>query len=449
MLSEPVPTNASSQKPDKKSLPRGKWLKFGLPTLLLLLGIGGVGWQFLNSASVNNSPSDLITQSVERKTLPITITANGTIKVERSINLSPKSTGTIKTLLVKEGDRVRQGQLIAEMDDSGLRGQIIQMEAQVSQQEANLQRLITGNRPEEIAKTKAQLNSAQVELRQAEEDLLSNQSLYQSGAVSRQTYQKAVTSRDTARASVSQAQQSLVLSQAGSRSEDIDEARAKLESALGSLQTTRTSLDDTKIVAPFDGIVIKKYADIGAFVSPSMSGSSDSASSSSILTLANDRLQVVVNISEAQIAKVKLGQSVKVKVDAFPNEVFTGKVEQIAPQATVSQNVTSFEVRVGITSTEVAKLKAGMNVEAQFEVGSLNNAILVPNAAVVKQADGTGVYILGNNRQPIFQAIQTGNTAGSFTEVKSGLQGNEQVLVSPPAKKESSSSGGILPPAPR
>jgi HlyD family secretion protein len=94
-----------------------------------------------------------------------------------------------------------------------------------------------------------------------------------------------------------------------------------------------------------------------------------------------------------------------------------------------------------------AKLKSGMNVEAQFEVGKLENALLVPNAAVVRQAEGAGVYILGSDRQPVFKVIQTGMITGSFTEVKSGLKDNEQVLISPPPKPESGSSS-ILPKPP-
>jgi HlyD family secretion protein len=155
-----------------------------------------------------------------------------------------------------------------------------------------------------------------------------------------------------------------------------------------------------------------------------------------------------VNLSEAQIAKVKLGQSVTIKADAVPGERFTGKVEQIAPQATVAQNVTSFEVRVAIAPPGQSTLKVGMNVETEFAVGQLENALLLPNAAVVRQAEGTGVYVLGADRKPIFQPIQTGITAGNQTEVKSGLQGNEQVLLSPPAKAAAGGGGFGLPKAP-
>jgi HlyD family secretion protein len=89
-------------------------------------------------------------------------------------------------------------------------------------------------------------------------------------------------------------------------------------------------------------------------------------------------------------------------------------------------------VRVAIALPSAEKLKPGMNVEAIFEVGNLENAILVPNAAVVRQAQGAGVYVVGSDRQPIFQPIQIGITTGGQTEVRSGLQGTEQILISPP-----------------
>jgi HlyD family secretion protein len=171
------------------------------------------------------------------------------------------------------------------------------------------------------------------------------------------------------------------------------------------------------------------------------------------LLLTSIRQQVVVNIAESQIAKVKLGQAVTIKAEAFPGVEFTGKVEQIAPQAKVSQNVTSIEVRVSIAPSArsanvptVQKLATGMNVEAQFAVGQLANTLFVPNAAVVKQSQGSGVYVLGQDGKSVFQPIQTGMTSGKQTEVKSGLQGGERILLSPPAEQP---SGGLkFPPAP-
>jgi HlyD family secretion protein len=459
-----------------KKLP--PWLqkswKFIIPTMIVL---GSSGFA-LRMIANQRSTANVITQSVERKSVPISITANGTISAERSINLSPKSAGVIKSLLVKEGDRVSQGQAIAIMDDSNLRGQYQQMQGQLAQQEANLQRLIAGNRPEDIAKAEAQLaeaeanlqqlrsgnrpqeigqaearvSQAQATLQQRETDVQRHEQLYTQGAIARQTLDQKITDRNVALTQVQEANQGLALQNAGARpeqitqaearvaqqaqtvaalrsgnrTEDIDQARAQVEAARGALETVQAQLNDTQIRAPFDGIVIKKFADVGAFVSPSMAGGGTaSASSSSILTLSSQRQQVVVNLSEAQLAKVKIGQSVTIKADAIPNETFAGQVEQIAPQASVTQNVTSFEVRVKITSPNASQLKAGMNVEADFAVGSLENALLVPNAAVVRQAEGAGVYVLDRDRKTVFKQIEAGATIGKETEVKSGLNGRK------------------------
>ncbi len=484
-----------------KLLPKVGWnwkqLRFGVPVLMIALGPMGLGAKLLDMTTNNRSQSEVLTQSVERKTIPISISANGTVNANRSINLSPKTAGVIKTLLVKEGDRVRAGQVIATMDGANLRGQFTQMQGQLAQQEANLQRLVAGNRPEDIAKAEAQLaeaeanlqqlrsgnrpqeiaqSSARVQqaratLQQKQTDWKRYEQLYREGAISKQTLDQKATDRDVAETQVVEAEQGLNLQnagtrpeqidqaqarldqqaqtvaalKAGTRSEDIDQARAQVQAARGSLETIESQLNDTNVVAPFDGIVLKKIAEVGSFVSPSVSGGTGT-SSSSIVTLASDRLQVVVNLSEAQIAKVKLGQSVTIKADAVPGKSFTGKVDQIAPQASVTQNVTSFEVRAAIDKPGQSALKVGMNVETDFAVGQLENALVLPNASVVRQAEGTGVYVLNIDRKPIFQPIQIGITVGNQTEVKSGLQGTERVLLSPPAK--ASGSGGFGLPKP-
>jgi HlyD family secretion protein len=528
------------------------WRKFGLLGIFVAIGIGILVAKNVNFVSTNKSPSNTLTQTVEHKTMPVKISANGIVKAYRSINLSPKTAGTIKTLLVKEGDRVRQGQVIAMMDDASLRGELGQYQGQLIQQQANLQRLQAGNRPQDIAKAEAQLAEVRANLQQLQagnrpediaraeaqlaevtanlrqlqagnrpqeiaqatarlqqsqatftqkqRDWQRHQELYRSGAISGQILEQKRAERDVSQNQVLEYQQALALQKAGTRSEqivqaqakvqqqaqvvallkagtrkeEISQARAKVEqqvqavallkagnrpeeiaqaqaqvqAAKGALTTIEDRIRETRVVAPFDGIVLEKYADVGAFVSPSMvGGGGASASSSSILLLTSVRQQVVVNISESQIAKVKLGQAVTIKADAFPGAEFTGKVEQIAPQAKVAQNVTSVEVRVSIDLSTAQKLAAGMNVEAQFAVGQLANALFVPNAAVVKQSQGSGVYVLGQDGKSVFQSIQTGMTSGKQTEVKSGLQGGEKILLSPPA--EQPSGGGLkFPPAP-
>ncbi|MEM6352879.1 MAG: efflux RND transporter periplasmic adaptor subunit [Cyanobacteria bacterium P01_D01_bin.14] len=474
---------------------RTKWYWF-VVGVLILLGLPLLGGLV---AANRSSESDWVTQSVERSTVPVVITANGTVEGARSINLSPNSSGIIQSLRVEEGDRVRQGQVIAVMDDANLRGELLQMQGQLAQQQANLDKLVAGERSEDIARAEAQLaesesqltelqagnrsqeiaqaaarlQQSEATLAQREANLQRYEALYQQGAISREEVDQKRVDRDVAQAQVEEAQEALALQNAGARPEQIDQAAARVEqqrqtvaelkagtrseeiaqaqaqvqSAQGSLQTAQSRLDDTQVTAPFDGVVNEIYAEVGSFVSPSTSVSSEaSSSSSSILMLSSSDYQVVVNLPESQISRVELGQPVTFTADAFPGETFTGEVDQIAVQASVTQNVTSFEVRVSVDEAAAKGLRIGMNVEAAFEVGTLQDALLVPNAAVVRTEEGEGVYMLSADNKPVFQPIETGDTAAGQTEVIEGLDGDEQVLIGPPAE-DNQPERGLFPPA--
>jgi HlyD family secretion protein len=495
---------SSESRPSTRTLrPWISWLKFGLP-VLALCGFGGLIWgakkiDLAKLLAIDRPQDEIITQPVERKTLPVIITSDGMVQTEQSIDLAPKTAGILKTLLVKEGDRVRLGQVIARMDDSNLRKQLANIQVQLSQKKATLQRLSSGNRQEEIIKAEANLKEVQANLQklqsgnrlqeiaqstaylqqaratltQREMTVKLNQQLYQAGKISRQSLDQKLTDRDVAKSLVLEAEQVLNLRRSGTKSElvaqtearvkqqsqivaalktgnrskDIEQATAQVQATQDVLETIQKQIKATQLAVPFDGIVIKKHANPGALISPGDGGGSR-ANSASILTLASNRNQVVVNLPEAQTAKVKLGQSVTIKADAFPTEKFMGKVEKIASQATVAQNVTGFEVQVAITKgtnealelPAAEQLRSGMKVEAEFVVGRLENKLFVPDVAVVRQATGKGVYVLRSaDRKPVFQPIETGVTIKTLTEVKSGLQGNEQVLVSPLTRPQSDS----------
>ncbi len=481
----------------KKKKGKRNWLSW-LIAFCLLGGIGYAVYYQVAVVSQQQASRRVLTRPVQRQSLTITVSANGTVKPERSINLSPKNSGILKTLLAKEGDLVKQGQIVAYMDDSNLRGQLTSAQGQLAQAEANLQKAIAGNRPQDIAQAQgvldeaqanlqkvqagnrsqdiaqaqARLQSAQATLRQAEDDFVRNQQLYNAGGISLQTLNQNRATRDSAQASVNEAQQALGLQKAGSRPEDIEQAqavvkqrqqalallkagtrqedinaaRAQVTSARGSLQNIQAEINDTIIRAPFDGVVTKKFADPGAFVTPTTASSEvASSSSSSILSLASTN-EVVANLAETNISKISLGQKVSITADAYPGKTFEGKVSQIAAQAIVEQNVTSFEVRISLSDPQ-RLLRSGMNAEVDFQVGQVENVLVVPTASVVRQQNATGVFVAGADNKPVFTRIETGVTANNFTEVKSGLTGNERVLLSfpPGSRPQSTPRGGVFP----
>jgi HlyD family secretion protein len=260
-------------------------------------------------------------------------------------------------------------------------------QAQVDQAQQELNLLKAGSRPEDLAQAKSVLN---------------------------------------------QRQQALNLLKAGSRPEDIAQARAQVVAAQGAVAIAQRNIDDTVIRAPFAGIIARKYADPGAFVAPTTAGSDvTSATSSSILALASTN-EIVAQVAEASIAQIKVGQVAVIKVDAYAGKTFEGKVTQVATQSLIQQNVTSFEVKVAVADPQKL-LSQGMNVTIDFKAGELNQVLIVPTAAIVQEKTAQGVYVAKPGGDPVFTPIVVGTTVNDKTEVKSGLTGNEQVLLSFPA----------------
>ncbi|MBV8886783.1 MAG: efflux RND transporter periplasmic adaptor subunit [Chroococcidiopsidaceae cyanobacterium CP_BM_RX_35] len=386
------------------------------------------------------------TVPVQRLSLPITVSANATVQPKYLVNVSPKTAGLLKSRLVEEGDRVKQGQILAYIDDSDLLGQLTQAQGQLASAQANLQKLFNGNRPEDIAQAEAHLRALQATLRQDEANLAENIQLYHTGALAFRDYNNSLATRDNAHAQVLQAQQALVEEKKGSRVEDIAQAQAQVHQAQGQVQTIQAQINDTVLRAPFNGVVTAKYADPGAFVTPTTAGSSvSSATSSSILSLAATN-QVVANVAETNIVQIHLGETATIRADAYPGKIFRGRVIQIAPQSTVSQNVTSFEVKLEILDDPNDLLRSGMNADVEFDVGKLQNALVVPTVAVVRQQNSTGVFVAKGNQKPVFTQLVTGVTVNDKTQVLSGLTGNERVFVSfPEGTRPQSATASMLP----
>lgn len=432
---------------DLKKIRVPKWL-ITLLILGLLAGAGYAVYAQITAANPKEGKRRGKTVAVEQVNLPVTIAANGTVQPERSVNISPKTSGRLKELLVKEGDRVEQGQILAYMDDSNFQGQLTQARGQVESAQANLQRLLAGNRAQDIAQAQARVRDVEANLRRTEQTFQQNQQLFNTGAISRRELNNSLADRDSAIAQLAQNKQAFSLQQAGSRPEEIAQARAQVTTAEGSLQTVQTQIADSVIRAPFSGVVTKKFADPGAFVAPTTSGSAvSSATSSSILSLASNN-QIMANVAESNIAQIKLGQSVEIKVDAYPGKTFVGKAIQLATQSTTVQNVTSFEVKSSVADP-TKLLRVGMSVDVEFKVGTLSDVLVIPTVAIVRQEGSSGVLVMAGekgDRRSEFRPITTGVSVADKTVVLSGLQAGDRVMLSfPQGERPQSRTPSMLP----
>ncbi len=424
-------------------------------TFLLLIALGLGTFVLIGSLRrPQSNDSDVQTVPVERVDLELSVSASGTIEPERFVNVSPKRAGIVEEVFVQEGELVQAGQIIATMDSSDFSGQLAQARAEVAAAQANLDRLLAGSRAEEIAQAEARLVEAEAALRQTEDTVSRDEMLFNEGAIPNQQLVISQSSRDRAQATVDQAKEALALVRKGARQEDVDQARARVESARGAVQTIEITLEDTVIRAPFGGTVTRRYSEPGSFVAPTSVQISNSQISPAIIALAGIN-QVVVNVAESDIRRLAVGQGASIRADAYPDLRFNGEITQIAPQAIEDQNVISFEIKLSILDDTENLLRPGMSVDVDFEVGALDNVLVVPTVSIVRQSGGTGVYIVDSNtggaseetvnwwerlqigqqsleNSPVFKPLDIGVTVEDKTEVRSGLSGGEEVYVSFP-----------------
>ncbi|MBS9392954.1 MAG: efflux RND transporter periplasmic adaptor subunit [Dolichospermum sp. LBC05a] len=463
-----------------------RWLMGLIASGVLIVGTTAT----IQTIQQKNKPLDVtkLTVPVEAKSVTVRITASGKVQPVQSVNISPKSPGLLADLNVEQGDTVKQGQIIARMDNSEIKMRILQYQANLAQAKAQLAESEAGSRPEEIAQAKARVDQAQAqlaiirdgnrlqEIQQAQAQVDSAkasvaltqsrvkryQDLAKDGAISQDSLEQYVSENSKAKANLEEAQRRLSLLKVGNRNQDIQKQaaivnqekeglrrlengnrpqeiarlKAAVASAEAQLKQQQVQLEDTIIRAPFSGIVTQRYATVGGYVSPAISASSNaSATSTSIVALAKG-LEVLANVPEVDISQIKQQQKVEITIDAYPEEVFQGQVRLIAPEAVVDQNVTSFQVRVAI-NTGAEKLRSGMNVsEVTFLGNNIKDALLIPQELIVTQKGKTGVWLLGEKNKPQFRLVTIGANIDNQIQVLDGLKAGDRVFIDLPKTKE-------------
>ena len=417
---------------------------------LIALGIISVGAIAVVVTRSRSPAYDLaaLTVPVETTALTVRITASGTVEPLQTVNLSPKASGILEQLYVEQGDQVTEGQLIAQMESRDIEAQRRQREAAVAEAEAQLADVRRGTDPEELAQAEAAVQSAEAQVRDsearldlAEAQMARNQQLQAQGAISvdeldnfSQAVRSARATLESAQFQARETRERLEDLRNEPRPEQLAQAEARLAQAQAQLEAVEVQLADTQIRAPFAGIVTQKFANEGAFVTPTTSASdASSATSTAIVAIASD-LEILAEVPEADIAQIYPGQRVEIEADAFPDEVFQGQVRLIAPEAIERQNVTLFQVRVDL-STGQSVLLSNMNVTLAFIGEELTDALVVPAVAVITQQGQPGVLVPGARDRIRFKSVTLGDQEGEQIQVIDGLSEGDLVFVDlPPGK---------------
>ena len=279
----------------------------------------------------------LVTAAVSRGNVVEAVQATGTLEAVTTVQVGTQVSGTIKELHADFNSQVKKGQVIAELDPS-------LFQTQVDQARATLLRLQA-----EVDRAKVQLEDARVKLNRARE--LSARQLIPA------------TDLETAE------------SNANAAASALKAAEAQVTQARASLNQNDVNLEHTIIKAPIDGIVISRNVDVGQTVAASMQAPT-------LFVIANDLTEMRVNakIDESDIGRIRAGQPVAFRVDAYPTETFNGTVSQVRLQPVVEQNVVSYVTVIDVPNREM-KLKPGMTATVTVEIARADDVLRVPAAA--------------------------------------------------------------------
>lgn len=359
------------------------------------------------------------------------LAASGYVVAHHKIAVGAKVMGRVKWIGVEKGDRVQQGQVLVRLEDDDFRAQSNQARANLAAAQARLDQLRTGSRPQEKLKDKAGVLQAEATLRNAEAEYERTEKLHQAGVSSKSDLDRALAQRDTARALLEAARQSSAMTDIGPRAEEIRAAQAQVQQMKATLDYAETQLAATEIKAPISGTVLQRIAERGEMVSPSSFG--ESGARTSVVALADlSDLQIELDISQADFARLKMGQRAEIIPEAFPNLKYSGYIAEIAPEANRAKATVQLKVKVENPDEQLRhEMNARVNFLSETTESSSNSAarVLVPKAAVVRKDGSSFVFVVKGNKVEQ-RLVRLGEEAGDFYYVLEGLSGGEAAATS-------------------
>ncbi len=399
--------------------------------IAVLLALAALAYVFLFSGTKTISVAQVRTETGAASLGESVLSASGYVVAHHKIAVGAKVMGRVAWIGVEKGDTVQEGQVLVRLEDSEFRAQVNQAQANYAAAQARLDKLRTGSRPEEKLKDKAAVLQAEANLKNAEAEYQRTESLFRSGVSSKSELDRALAQRDTAAAMVQAARQASAMTDIGPRKEEIRAAEAEVQQMKAALDYANTQLAATEIKAPVSGTVLERIVERGEMVSPSAFGGSGARTSVVDLADLTD-LQVELDISQTDFARLKMSQRAEIIPEAFPNLRFGGFIEEIAPEANRAKSTVQVKVKVENPNEQ---LRPEMNARVNFlsdKVASSESRsvarVLVPKTAVVKRDNSAFVFVVKGTRVEQ-RTIRTGEESGDAYIVLDGLSGNESVAV--------------------
>jgi len=391
-----------------------KWLIIGIVVAVIVV-LGALAL-YASSGTTKIDPTKL--GKVERADLAKSVVATGKVQPITKVELKSKASGIVKKLRVDAGDKVKVGQVLAELDREEIEARVSQARAQLQASEANMR-----GSAADLERAKVDAESPEVPLLKRAYERAKN--MAKDGVVSASALDDAQKNYELALNKQSVAKAQLIVGNA-----KVGQAQAQVEQDRANLKQLVEQLNYTTIVSPIDGIVLSRDVEVGDAVSSILV----LGSSATLVMTLGDTSEVYVKgkVDESDIGKVYLGQPARIKVESFKDKTFTGKVTKISPMGVEKDNVTTFEVRASINNPG-GELKANMTANAEVILEEHKNVLQIPEGSLIydkeKQASVEVPDPKGKEGKRKV-AVKIGISNGAKTElVDNSLKENDQVVL--------------------
>jgi HlyD family secretion protein len=409
-----------------------RWIVGGV-LLFVLLGAGRYVYAMLNASTEVDILRVSSTSSGASGGGQVILNATGYIVAAHKIQVASKVLGRVAWIGVDKGDRVREGQVIVRLEDEEYKAQLQQARGRQQALEAKLTELETGSRPEEVERSRADLDEARANVENAKVNLDRNERLAAEGVIAKQTLDDAKARYDRELARMNALQKTLELVRIGPRREQIDAVRGQLVEAKGSVAFFENQLTNTIIRAPVTGTILERAVEKGEFVTTSFVG--ERGAKGYVVSLADlNDLEVELDISQNDFAKLGPKQKGIVATDAYPDRKYEGVINEISPEA--NRQKATVQVKVKVTNPD-DYLRPEMNASVAFiddakssgaSGGANKPVVYVPTSAVRDNA----VFVMSEGRA-VRRAVRTGTVTSQGLRIEDGLFGGEDLIVNPPA----------------
>jgi HlyD family secretion protein len=392
---------------------RRRWIISGV-ALVAIVGVAVVAASALKSNAAVD-PSKVA--KIERGDIARSVVATGKVEPLTKVEVKSKASGLVKSVLVDYGMRVKQGQVLVELDKEQLAATLREQMAALEAAEATL------------ASTRAAVERDKVDAQNPDipylkSNLDRSQQLYDRGVISQTDLENAEKAYQIALNKQLSAQRGVVVTQA-----DVERAKAEVARAKASVDHAQEDLRNSTIVSPIDGVVLSRDVEPGDAVSSILVLGSQATL---VCTLGDTSgLYVKGKVDEADIGKVYFDQAARITVESFKDKKFNGRVNKISPLGAEKDNVTTFEVRVSIDDPG-QELKANMSANAEVILEEKPGVLLVPEAAVIYEKDkSTFVEVpdpkadRGRRKVP----VKLGISNGVKTELVEGLDEGAEIIL--------------------